>query len=118
MADVGVLVGGPAIALQDPANTPFFCRRAVEAISHHWPAGNPRTRWAMAQTALRLEEGFFKDLRESGGETRHGKFELVTGEHRLALLRAAWIVAGRFVVLLDSEASTLSNEFATLTALP
>jgi hypothetical protein len=105
-------------ALQDAGGSPFYCYRAIEAISTYWP-GSGAVPWKAMQDVLKLDKTFLTEIKKLADKIRHGEFITVTGEARHWLMRSSWITASRFVTLIESNLRELpTTDFPHLVSLP
>ncbi len=102
-------------AILSPDDTPFFCFRAVEAVTKHFPGTKAKARASMC-ASLRVDDGWVVAwLQRPANEIRHGAVIPVTDEGRQRSLLAAWEVIERYMVWrISGEAAFPADEFPRL----
>ncbi|MFZ5478320.1 MAG: hypothetical protein ACOZNI_16250 [Myxococcota bacterium] len=90
---------------RSPDDTGFFCFRAVESIRQAFVNCDLKqdkrdgASWTTLRRALRLERTFFERLQTFALPRRHGALVNLTGEDRTGLLKNAWTVVFRYIML-------------------
>jgi hypothetical protein len=97
-------------SIREPEDTGFHCKRAVEAIRHHFQGeDNDSEGWRKMRETLNLSIETLKKLNDFGTPQRHGEMPFMTYEQRKRDMKLAWSVVDRFVVFLSSGQMQLSQ---------
>lgn len=102
-------------AILSPDDTPFFCFRAVEAITRHFAVTKAKARASMC-ASLRVDDGWVvRWLQKPANSIRHGAAVPVTDEGRQRSFLAAREVIERYMVWRASGGAALAaGEFPRL----
>lgn len=102
-------------AILSPEDTPFFCFRAVEALSRHFATRKARAR-ALMCASLRMDDRWVvRWLQRPANDIRHGASAFASSEERRRSYSAAHEVIERYMVWRTSGGAGLSDsEFPRL----
>ena len=94
-------------AIGRPLDTFFHCRRATETIAKFFfKSDNKAKGWQDAIKILGLNQSDINEIKETGGDQRHGVYGSVIGEKRVDIMIKTWRAVDKFVEYLKTQEST------------
>jgi hypothetical protein len=87
-------------AIRVPADTGFYCYRAVESLINHVKKtsgiSDKKAAISSLESSLKLDSACIQLLRELGGDVRHGHVSTITAQERVQALRITQEILERF----------------------
>lgn len=103
-------------AIRSPADTGFFCYRAIESVRQHFVSDDDKAKsWELLHSALCSERSWTDPVKKYADQPRHGKPIYVSDSARADLFQRTWKIIDRFCIYLHRGSKSLSSsEFSIL----
>lgn len=90
-------------AIAYPADTPFYCYRAVESLRYYFDTENKKRGWEKLRVSLGIEKKTIDSITKHADDIRHGKSIFVSEGDRLTYLKIADQVIQKFVDYIEKS---------------
>lgn len=98
-------------AIRNPLNMAFYCRRALETITRDISSNNNnKKRWEETYEQLNIDDSFAKEIKNLGGNVRHGKYASIDGDTRIRILKKTWSIFDRYLICLEKNKEKLDGK--------